>query len=297
MSTVTERATTETRALRMLAAGDDHKVIAQTTGLTREDVQRLDSERPKPAARPAPQPTAARQGPPTQLPVRLLLEHPENVRTDLGDLTEMTDSVRAQGILQPLLVSPDGDGRYVVIAGHRRLAAAQAAGLDVVPVTVRRKNGSDAVAAMLVENLQRADLHPLDEANGYRRLIDEGGLTQAEVAKAVGVAQGRVSHRLALLNLTPAEQDALRRGDITTQAGYLSGRERGGRRMQGEQRRPKPRRVPHFTVQHALAEDAGGRCEHETTLKLGIACGPCWEQTIRDDERRRLARQAGEVPR
>lgn len=254
------------------------------------------------APTPRPRPTPVRTTPTrpaacehvTDLAVAQLLEHPGNIRRDLGDLTDLAASIRAQGILQPLLVSPlthsDGTvGRWVVIGGHRRLAAARQAGLTRVPVAVRRLEDGQTVEAMLVENLQRADLHPLDEARAYQLLLDQG-YDQGSISRQVGVPQGRVSQRLALLNLTPAEQDALRRGELSVHEAYLAGRQRGGRRLPDGQKRPKPRRVPHFTVTHRLAEDAGARCEHETTLKLGIACGPCWEQAIRDDERRRLAK-------
>lgn len=142
--------------------------------------------------------------------------------------------------------------------------------------------GVAAVEAMLVENLQRADLDPLDEAAGYQELLD-AGQTQAQIAKRVGKTQGHVSQRLALLNLTPDEQDALRRKEITIQAGYKAGRDRSSTRRPHDTKRPKPKRVPHFTRTHPLSTAATAMCGHEVTLKLGVACGPCWEATIRAD--------------
>ena len=239
---------------------------------------------PKPAA-PTPQVGDIRE-----LSTRVLTEHPANVRSDLGDLTDMEASVRAQGILQPLLVTRGDRGTYVVIAGHRRLAAALRAGLPRVPVVLRDNlTGTAAVEAMLVENLQRADLDPLDEARAYQELINTGR-TRAQIAKAVGKTDGHLSQRLALLNLYPGEMAALRRKEITLTEAYDAGRARSPHRQPVGQRRPKPRRVPHFTITHPQAEGAASACEHETTLKLGVACGPCWERAIRDDERHKAGR-------
>jgi ParB family chromosome partitioning protein len=214
----------------------------------------------------------------------VLVEHPGNVRTELRDLDELEASVRAKGILQPLLVTRTADDRYVVIGGHRRLAVAVRLDLPRVPVMLRTGlDGALAIEAMLVENLQRDGLDPLDEAIAYQQLI-RGGRTQADIAKAVGKNQGYISQRLALLNLTPDEQAALRRKEITIQAGYRAGRDRSANRRPNDTRRPKPKRVPHFTRQHPLSTAAAARCGHETTLKLGVACGPCWEATIRADQ-------------
>jgi ParB family chromosome partitioning protein len=249
---------------------------------------KLAVQAPRPTPRTMPQPVS--DAAVRELPTRVLTAHPGNVRGDLGDLEDMTASVRAQGILQPLLVTRGDRGVYVVIAGHRRLAAALQAGLPRVPVVLReRLVGTDAVEAMLVENLQRADLDPVDEAKAYRRLLD-AGRTRAQVAKAVGKTEAHISVRLALLNLHPGELEALRRKEITLQEAYEAGRARSPHALAPGQRRPKPRRVPHFVITHPQAEAAASSCEHETTLKLGVACGPCWETAIRDDERRRSAK-------
>jgi len=286
---VSERGRIEAESLRLLRDGYSPSQVRDRTGITVERLRELAAEQPGRPARPAPS-AAGTCGHVTDLPTRLLVEHPGNVRTNLGDLTELQQSILTQGILQPLLVTRGDRGQYIVIGGHRRLAAAVAVDLPRVPVMLRGQlTGTKAIEAMLVENLQRADLHPLDEAAAYQRLIDEGR-SRAQIAAAVGKDPGHLSQRLALLNLTPAEQTALRRKEITVQDGYRTGRARSRNAMPAGQHRPKPKRVPHFTKTHPLSTAAAARCEHETTLKLGVACGPCWESTVRDDERQRLGR-------
>ena len=122
---------------------------------------------------------------------------------DEASLAELVESVRARGILQPLLARPDpaSPGRYQIIAGERRWRAAQAAGLHEVPVLVRDAFRPDAMAAALVENLQRQDLNAIEEAEGYRRLLDEFGLTQEQLGEAVGKSRSHVANTLRLLNL------------------------------------------------------------------------------------------------
>ena len=132
-------------------------------------------------------------------------------------LAELVASITARGILQPLLARPhpkDGS-RYQIIAGERRWRAAQQAGLHEVPVLLRDLGDSDAMAASLVENLQRQDLNAIEEAEGYKRLIEEFGLTQEDLGSAVGKSRSHVANCLRLLNL-PASV----RADV--QAGRLS---------------------------------------------------------------------------
>ena len=132
-------------------------------------------------------------------------------------LAELTDSIRARGILQPLLARPHPTqpNRYQIIAGERRWRAAQQAGLHDVPVLIRDLNHSDALAAALVENLQRQDLDPIEEADGYKRLAEEFGMTQEKLAEAVGKSRSHVANTLRLLNLPPSVQADVRRGVLT----------------------------------------------------------------------------------
>jgi ParB/RepB/Spo0J family partition protein len=141
--------------------------------------------------------------------------HPaeDNLRQELGDLSDLA-SVATMGVLEPLLLTPRGAGGYTIVAGHRRHAAAVAAGLTRVPATVREYTEDERVEVMLVENLQRRNLGPLDEARGYRRLL-ELGLRQQAIAGRLGISQSHVSKRLALLNLPTEAVDALHSGGIT----------------------------------------------------------------------------------
>jgi ParB family chromosome partitioning protein len=132
-------------------------------------------------------------------------------------LADLVESVRARGILQPLLARPDPDspGQFQIIAGERRWRAAQAAGLHEVPVLIRDLSDADAMAAALVENLQRQDLNAIEEAEGYRRLLEEFGLTQEQLGTAVGKSRSHVANTLRLLNLPLPVQAEVRKGALT----------------------------------------------------------------------------------
>lgn len=136
---------------------------------------------------------------------------------DEAALEELAASLKSRGVLQPLLVRihPGKGGQYEIIAGERRWRAAQRAGLHEVPVLVRMLSDSEAMAAGLVENLQRQDLDPIEEAEGYQRLLDEFGLIQEELATAVAKSRPHISNMLRLLNLPPSVQVALRGGDMS----------------------------------------------------------------------------------
>jgi ParB family chromosome partitioning protein len=132
-------------------------------------------------------------------------------------LRELADSIRARGILQPLLARPHPrhPDRYQIIAGERRWRAAQLAGLHEVPALVRALADVDALAAALVENLQRQDLNAIEEAEGYRRLIDEFAMTQDALGDAVGKSRSHVANTLRLLNLPPTVLGEVRNGALS----------------------------------------------------------------------------------
>ena len=139
-------------------------------------------------------------------------------RTAFDDaaLDELAASIRAQGMIQPLIVSPTGKGTYTIVAGERRWRAAQRAGLTVVPVVVRQvRDDRELLELALVENLQRADLNPMEEAEAYRTLQENFGLSQEEIALRVGKARSAVTNTLRLLKLPPAIQEFLRSGRLT----------------------------------------------------------------------------------
>lgn len=133
---------------------------------------------------------------------------------DEADLEALADSIRTHGVLQPVLVTDTPEGLRL-IAGERRLRASQLAGRTTIPVVIRSADEQQQLALALVENLQRADLNALDEALAFRRLIDEFGLTQEQVAQQVGRSRAAIANTLRLLAVAPALQDALRAGRIT----------------------------------------------------------------------------------
>ena len=135
-------------------------------------------------------------------------------RMDPGSLEELAASIKAQGLIQPISVRPVSTGRYEIIAGERRWRAAQIAGLTEVPVLIRDIPDDAALAMSLIENIQREDLNPLEEAAGIQRLIDEFTMTHQQAADAVGRSRSAASNLLRLLQLAKPAQDMLMAGDI-----------------------------------------------------------------------------------
>jgi ParB family chromosome partitioning protein len=135
-------------------------------------------------------------------------------RMDPGSLDELAASIKAQGIMQPILVRRIGAERFEIVAGERRWRAAQLAGLDTVPVLIRDIPDDAALAMSLIENIQREDLNPLEEAAGLQRLIGEFGMTHQQAADAVGRSRPAASNLLRLLQLAKPVQELLMAGDI-----------------------------------------------------------------------------------
>ena len=140
--------------------------------------------------------------------------NPKNLRHRLGDLAELTRSVQAVGIIEPLLVTPNDHGTYTVIAGHRRLAAGRAAGVPELPCVVRTISEVEAVELALIENGQRNDLNPVEEAEGYYQLFG-AGRTVTDMSATLGRSAKHISARLALLELTKKARRALERNKIS----------------------------------------------------------------------------------
>jgi ParB family transcriptional regulator, chromosome partitioning protein len=161
-------------------------------------------------------PASVSDGSPNRLKLTQLQpgKYQPRTRMDEGSLYELAESIKAQGVMQPILVRPVGPGRFEIIAGERRARAARLAGLDDVPVLVKDVPDEAAAAMALIENIQREDLNPLEEAQGLKRLTDEFGLTHEMAAKAVGRSRSAASNLLRLLNLTEPVQQMLMAGDI-----------------------------------------------------------------------------------
>ena len=152
------------------------------------------------------------------LPVGQLVSNRFQPRRDFDPaaLAELADSIRAQGVVQPVVVTPGEGGRDVIVAGERRWRAAQEAGLEQVPVVVREvRDDRHLLELALVENLQRSDLNPIEEALAFHALQEEFGLAQEEIATRVGKARPTIANSLRLLNLQPEVQDLLRAGRLT----------------------------------------------------------------------------------
>ncbi|MCA0900145.1 MULTISPECIES: ParB/RepB/Spo0J family partition protein [Microbulbifer] len=153
-----------------------------------------------------------------ELPIEFLQRGRYQPRRDFPQesLQELADSIRAQGIMQPIVVRPVGERKYEIIAGERRWRAAQLAELDKVPALIREVADEAAIAMALIENIQREDLNPVEEAVALKRLQDEFELTQQQVAEAVGKSRTAVTNLLRLLSLTDEVRTFLERGDIET---------------------------------------------------------------------------------
>ena len=164
--------------------------------------------------------TASSPGLPASLRLDDLVpgQYQPRTRMDEGALYELAESIKAQGIMQPILVrrlrSGPNDGKYEIIAGERRFRAARLAGLDSLPVLIRDVPDESAAAMSLIENIQREDLNPLEEAQGLQRLVKEFGLTHELAAQAVGRSRSAASNLLRLLNLADPVQTMLMAGDL-----------------------------------------------------------------------------------
>lgn len=141
-------------------------------------------------------------------------QYQPRTRMDKGALEELSQSIRARGMVQPILVRPMGDTRYEIIAGERRWRAAQLAGLDEVPVMIRDIPDEAALVTALIENIQREDLSPIEEAAGIKRLLDEFGLTHEQAASGVGRSRSAVTNLLRLLTLGPKARELLENGQL-----------------------------------------------------------------------------------
>lgn len=227
-------------------------------------------------------------------------------RVDHETIAELAESVRAQGIVQPVLVRPLPDGRYELIAGERRWRAARQAGLATVPALVRPGDDRDSLLLALVENVAREDLSPVDEARGYAALMDEFGLSLGEVAEHVGRSKPSVSNRLRLLDLTDDLLGLVERGLLTEGHARAvlavpdsEGRRRlarriirGGLSVRAAERaarwagaRTKPRRAQ--PVDPALAARAREACERLTGAGARVGHGRIeifWESETQLEE-------------
>jgi ParB family chromosome partitioning protein len=151
-----------------------------------------------------------------QLPVGALRpgKYQPRTRMDEASLAELAESIRARGVIQPIVVRPVGDSQYEILAGERRWRAARLANLDRIPAVIREVPDEAALGIGLIENIQREDLNPIEEAAGLKRLIEEFHLTHEEVARAIGRSRTGVTNLLRLLELAPVVQAMVQEGAI-----------------------------------------------------------------------------------
>jgi ParB family chromosome partitioning protein len=152
-----------------------------------------------------------------QLPVARIRPNRYQPRETFDEeaIADLAASIAQKGVLQPLIVTPLGEGRYELVSGERRLRAAQRVGLATVPVLVRKVDDRELLEIALIENLQREDLDAIEEASGYRQLIDEFGLTQAELATQLGKSRPAIANALRLLELPDVVQRMVKGGALT----------------------------------------------------------------------------------
>jgi len=153
-----------------------------------------------------------------QLPVDKLVPNPGQPRKsfDETELQELADSIKIYGIIQPIIAANAGDGTYVIIAGERRTRAARLAGLDAVPVIIRDYTDQKQLEISLIENIQRTDLNPIEEAAAYKNLMDFSGLSQDELAARVGKNRSTVANALRLLKLPASMQKSIEAGNVSS---------------------------------------------------------------------------------
>lgn len=162
--------------------------------------------------------TAAESGsePEASLPTASIVTNPDQPRKSFDEtqLSELSDSIKQNGVLQPILVRKKGD-KYEIVAGERRYQASKLAGLKEIPAIVREIDDAEVFQLALIENLQRSDLTPIEEARGYRQLLDTKGLTQEGLAKILSKSRSAIANTLRLMDLPQEVQDLMEEGQIT----------------------------------------------------------------------------------
>lgn len=160
--------------------------------------------------------SASNAGSENKLPIEDIVPNPNQPRIHFNEteLRELSESIQEHGVLQPLLVRKHGNG-YEIIAGERRYQASKLAGLEELPVIIKEVNDEEMLALALIENLQRSDLNPVEEAKGYRQLIDASGMTQEALSKAVSKSRSAITNSLRLLDLPEVVQQMIFEGKLT----------------------------------------------------------------------------------
>jgi ParB family transcriptional regulator, chromosome partitioning protein len=185
----------------------DRKALGRGLSALMADVN-LDLNQKSPAKPPLPD---------TSLPIESLHPNPNQPRRsfDPQAMQELAESIRQKGIIQPLIVRPKGDEKYEIVAGERRWRAAQMADLHSIPVLIRNFSDSEMLEIAIIENIQRADLNAIDEAQAYRQLMDRFGHTQEKIAESLARSRSHIANLLRLLTLPEPVQNMVRNGSLT----------------------------------------------------------------------------------
>jgi ParB family chromosome partitioning protein len=151
------------------------------------------------------------------MPIEMLRSSPNNPRKHFADedLDDLAKSIHDKGLLQPIVVRPISGGEYEIVAGERRWRAAQRAGIHDVPVLIRELNDGEALEIALIENIQRSDLNPLEEARAYGQLLEQFNYTQQQLAESIGKSRSHIANTLRLLNLPETVRSQIEMGNLT----------------------------------------------------------------------------------
>ncbi|MFG1976955.1 ParB/RepB/Spo0J family partition protein [Nonomuraea fuscirosea] len=273
---------------RVCCPGQPGEKITVPAGVSADDLAWARTIKAAPAAAAKPERPARAPGP-ISLPIGSVHPSRQNIRRQLGDLSELTASIRAKGLLQPLVVRPHPSkrGEFEVIIGHRRLASSKAAGRTDVPVIICGASDAEMIEMMLIENSHRSGLTPVEKAEALSGLKARG-YSNAYISVRTGMAPSTVSGLLALLELDKTSLDKVRQGDVSAADAVAAVRKLRAAGKPGATRRPARAWEPdHLAGGHPLAEPARQMCQaggHTNRRQLGgVACGECWETVIRQD--------------
>lgn len=218
------------------------------------------------------------------IPIGRIYANPDNIRDELGDLTELTASIRAVGLLQPITVRPDGRGRFVIIDGERRYHAARAAGLNVLPCLASKASTPAEQIEVMLAFAMHKELAPVEQSRAFRALRNRG-LSVSDIARRTGYSVATVSGRMLLADLPVEVQDKVAGGELTvTDATRVARQVRATSSGSAVLRGP---RASYLDGTHPLAAGVRDACTHaDVRTVIGrVGCGQCWEDAIRADER------------
>lgn len=216
--------------------------------------------------------------------IECLRANPANIRTDLGDLSELATSIKALGVLQPLIVTHERGGEYIIVDGHRRLAAARIAGAPALPCLVTTDDGEHSAIIMMLATAMHKSLTPMEQAVAFQGLY-AAGMSMADIAASSGYSTSTVHTRLLLLELPKEAQKMVEDQTIT-----LENAVNLARQVKATGHSGATSITPKFAwlrQSHPLAGAARMMCDHalERVIVGNTACGQCWEEVIRADER------------